>query len=69
MFVLDRLKNRMQEMGIRPNKTLGQNFLVSQNVIDKIIQAAVHCEAKEYIEVGPGPGALTDLLLENQLKP
>ncbi len=56
-------------MGIRPNKTLGQNFLVSQNVIDKIIQAAVHCEAKEYIEVGPGPGALTDLLLENQLKP
>lgn len=56
-------------MGIRPNKTLGQNFLVSQNVIDRIITAAVQCEAKEYIEVGPGPGALTDLLLENSLKP
>lgn len=69
MFVLDQLKVRMTEMGISPNKLLGQNFLVSENVINKIIMAAVEEKADHYIEVGPGPGALTDRLESHGIKP
>lgn len=69
MFVLDQLKDRMQEMGISPNKLLGQNFLVSEAVINKIVDAAVDGDFERHIEVGPGPGALTDRLEERGVKP
>jgi len=37
---LDELKATMAELGIEPKKALGQNFLVSDHVIQKIISAA-----------------------------
>ncbi|MDD2852185.1 MAG: 16S rRNA (adenine(1518)-N(6)/adenine(1519)-N(6))-dimethyltransferase RsmA [Desulfuromonadaceae bacterium] len=43
----------------RPLKSLGQNFLVDQNVIDKIIQAAHIQPDQPVLEIGPGRGALT----------
>jgi 16S rRNA (adenine1518-N6/adenine1519-N6)-dimethyltransferase len=44
-------------------RALGQNFLIDQNIIRKII-AAIHPLAEETIyEIGPGPGALTEPLL------
>ena len=43
----------------RPLKSLGQNFLVDGNVIDKIIQAAAIQPGQPVLEIGPGRGALT----------
>ncbi len=56
------LKIKLEKFGIEPKKALGQNFLVSSNVINKIIAATTKYEAQEIIEIGPGLGALTDHL-------
>lgn len=48
----------------RPLKSLGQNFLVDRNVVDKIIACAALAEGDWVLEVGPGRGALTGILAE-----
>jgi 16S rRNA (adenine1518-N6/adenine1519-N6)-dimethyltransferase len=45
-------------------KSLGQNFLVDQNVIDKIITAIDPQVGETIFEIGPGRGALTKKLIE-----
>ncbi|MBU4536744.1 ribosomal RNA small subunit methyltransferase A [Patescibacteria group bacterium] len=45
-------------------KSLGQNFLKSSTILDKIISAADVQEGDIILEVGPGKGALTEKLLE-----
>ena len=49
---------------IRAKKSLGQNFLIDKNIIDKIINT-VSIEGNEVIEVGPGTGNLTKEILKN----
>ncbi|MDC0961551.1 16S rRNA (adenine(1518)-N(6)/adenine(1519)-N(6))-dimethyltransferase RsmA [Candidatus Pelagibacter sp.] len=49
---------------IRAKKSLGQNFLIDQNIIDKIINT-VSIAGKEILEVGPGTGNLTREILKN----
>jgi len=49
---------------IRAKKSLGQNFLIDQNIIDKIINTA-SITGKEILEVGPGTGNLTREILRN----
>lgn len=44
-------------------KHLGQNFLIDKNIIQKIISTA-NIEGKEVIEIGPGQGAITEILVE-----
>ena len=63
------LKAKLEEMGLAPKKALGQNFLINQYVIKKIIEAVRQQKFEDLIEVGPGLGALTDPLLANGLKP
>jgi 16S rRNA (adenine1518-N6/adenine1519-N6)-dimethyltransferase len=48
----------------RPLKSLGQNFLVDGNVIDRIIEAADLQPGQPVLEIGPGRGALTQHLVE-----
>ena len=48
----------------RPRKRFGQNFLHDANIIRQILAAAELDETERVLEVGPGLGALTDLLLE-----
>lgn len=66
MTAQERLKKRMNELNHSANKALGQNFLVSDHVINKIVEAAelalTKLEKKSMIEIGPGLGAITDLL-------
>lgn len=64
MTAFERLKARQNELGVVAKKALGQNFLVSDAVIEKIIAAADQFAAKHIVEIGPGCGALTDLLIE-----
>ena len=48
---------------IRAKKSLGQNFLIDKNIIDKIINT-VSINGKEILEVGPGTGNLTKEILK-----
>lgn len=48
----------------RPLKSLGQNFLIDQNVIDRIINCADIHPKSCVLEIGPGRGALTDHLAQ-----
>ena len=47
---------------MRAKKSLGQNFLVDPNLQRKIVEAVEPGAADTVMEVGPGQGALTDLL-------
>jgi 16S rRNA (adenine1518-N6/adenine1519-N6)-dimethyltransferase len=47
-----------------PNKTLGQNFLRSKETAKRIIEVAHISPENTVLEVGPGKGILTDLLLQ-----
>ena len=55
---------RLNALGIRPKKGLGQNFLIDQKIIDKIVVAAELKETDTVVEVGPGIGALTRSLVQ-----
>ena len=46
-------------------RSLGQNFLVDQNYIKKIIDAVDACPDDTIIEIGPGRGAITEQLVES----
>jgi 16S rRNA (adenine1518-N6/adenine1519-N6)-dimethyltransferase len=51
----------------QPKKSLGQNFLTDKNIAKKIV-SALECIDEDYIiEIGPGTGVLTELLLENNV--
>lgn len=54
----------LKKYNIRANKSLGQNFLINQNVIDEIVDSADIDENDLIIEIGPGLGTLTKHLLE-----
>jgi dimethyladenosine transferase len=58
----ERLKVALQEIGIEAKRSLGQNFLISDTVIGKIIDQVREFAPEVMIEVGPGPGALTHFL-------
>lgn len=49
----------MSRYGLACRKSLGQNFLVDKNIIEKIIGAADLKTADLVVEIGPGLGALT----------
>lgn len=49
----------MGRYGLACRKSLGQNFLVDQNIINKIIDAASLKESDLVVEIGAGLGALT----------
>lgn len=63
MKAKEKLDQRTSELGSKAKKSLGQNFLVSDAVIDKIIKAVMSTNPAQLIEVGPGMGALTDDLI------
>lgn len=51
--------NKMSEYGVRPVKSLGQNFLIDNNTIEKIIDSAGITSDDLVIEIGPGTGSMT----------
>lgn len=53
------IRNIMQSHGISCRKSLGQNFLIDNNIINKIIAAAKLNDTDLAVEIGPGLGALT----------
>ena len=57
----------LQKYQIRAKKSLGQNFLVDENILHKIA-ISIEVFGKNILEVGPGYGALTEKLLEMKPK-
>jgi len=53
------IRSLCQKYGFRPQKERGQNFLISREVLDKIISAADLKKDDTVLEIGPGFGALT----------
>lgn len=52
-----------KKYNVSASKRFGQNFLIDQNILRKIIQVA-DIKEKEVIEIGPGLGSLTLCILE-----
>ncbi|MQA87427.1 MAG: 16S rRNA (adenine(1518)-N(6)/adenine(1519)-N(6))-dimethyltransferase RsmA [Streptosporangiales bacterium] len=50
-------------LGLRPTKTLGQNFVIDPNTVRRIVRAAGVRDRDVVVEVGPGLGSLTLALL------
>jgi 16S rRNA (adenine1518-N6/adenine1519-N6)-dimethyltransferase len=60
---LSTLKRTLDELGVNPSKSLGQNFLHDQNLARSIV-AELDLQPEDHlVEVGPGLGALTEFAL------
>lgn len=55
----EKLKRTLENYGIKPNKIMGQNFLINRGVVKKIIETAELKKTDTVLEIGPGLGALT----------
>ncbi len=64
MNIYEETKFILNKYGIQANKSLGQNFLINEEVIDGIIKSAQVTKEDLVIEIGPGLGTLTSRLLE-----
>ena len=53
----------LNQLGIRPNKNLGQNFLINKNTVSKILLESHIKISQSILEIGPGLGALTEDLV------
>ena len=63
-MILSELIPFLEELGAAPKKSLSQNFLIDPNVGKKILHTAGIVPGDVVLEIGPGPGALTSLLLQ-----
>lgn len=58
------LRHFLRELGINPKKSLSQNFLIDGNIIQKVVESAEIGPGDFVIEIGPGPGAITEAILD-----
>ena len=61
----DKISTRLNLLNQKAKKSLGQNFLVDQAIVNQIINEVKKFENLKWIEIGPGLGSLTDGLKEN----
>jgi 16S rRNA (adenine1518-N6/adenine1519-N6)-dimethyltransferase len=62
---LNEMREVLDRRGIQLTKSLGQNFLHDTNQLRRIVEAAELSKTDKVLEIGPGLGPLTELLLEN----
>ncbi len=55
-------------MKIRPKKSLGQNFLIDKNILEKIVNSTKINNYNNVLEIGPGNGNLTEKIISKQPK-
>ncbi len=60
---LPRLSDVIARHGLQASKALGQNFLLDEQLLDRIAAIPGPLEGEHVFEVGPGPGGLTRALL------
>ena len=63
-IALPSIAQQLKAFGIKPSKTLGQNFLLDENLCHKIVAASkVSLHGQDVLEIGAGPGGLTRAIL------
>ena len=68
MNLYEETKMLMKKYNLNANKSLGQNFLIDENVVDEIVNKSNVTKSDIVIEIGPGLGTLTAKLLEKAKK-
>lgn len=58
------VKELLESLQLKPNKTLGQNFLIDGNILRMIVALAKPEPEETILEIGPGLGVMTEALLE-----
>ena len=66
--ILEETKFIMKKYNIKANKSLGQNFLINEFVIQEIVNKSLLDKNDLVIEIGPGLGTLTKFLLDKAYK-
>lgn len=64
LFGASDIRRLAGEIGVRPTKTLGQNFVIDGNTIRRIVASAGIGPEETVLEIGPGLGSLTLGLLD-----
>ena len=62
--ILEETRFIMNKYKIKANKSLGQNFLINDNIVNTIVESSEVKKSDLIIEIGPGLGTLTKYLLE-----
>ncbi len=62
--LLQQARFALGELGIRPHKRLGQHFLIDADVIQRMVTAAAIHPEENVLEIGPGLGALSEILVK-----
>jgi len=62
LMTKDKVLELLESMGAKPLKSLGQNFLIDEQVISRIVNYEKIDHSKEFYEIGPGLGSLTKAL-------
>lgn len=57
------VRSALEKAGLRPNKNLGQNFFIDGDRLVSLL-APVKLEGRTVLEIGPGLGAMTEILLD-----
>ena len=65
---IENTQSLLHDFGLSAKKTLGQNFLISQVIVDKIINGSQITKEDIVIEIGPGIGALSEELCKKAKK-
>ena len=60
---VNKTKETLKKYGFHVKKKFGQNFLVDQNILKKIVEIPTINEDTLVVEIGPGLGSLTEHLL------
>lgn len=55
--------SELRALGVQPKRSLSQNFLIDQNIIQKTLDSAEVTAEDHVLEIGPGPGAITEQLV------
>ena len=65
MNLYEETKFILKKYGISANKKLGQNFLIDEEAVNTSVSSSSICNEDLVIEIGPGLGTLTKVILEN----
>jgi 16S rRNA (adenine1518-N6/adenine1519-N6)-dimethyltransferase len=68
MTLKEQMEKRLMELGRDPKRSLGQNFLIGEHVVNAIVTEVERLTPTLVIEIGPGLGALTDRLRERHMQ-
>jgi len=64
----NKAKRILEKYQIRPKKKMGQNFIFDKNILNKIVNVIEPLDTFLIVEIGPGPGGLTNILYKREPK-